>query len=1057
MMQRKRIVSLAMIFSLLAGLALPVGAAEAVVFIHSEEDWEQFVEQCVQDVWSQGLTVHLTADLNLTGREWKPVPIFQGTFHGGGHKITGLHFEKEGSQIGLFRTLTQSAVVENLIVEGEIIAQGTAQSVGLLAGENYGTVEGCASFGTVSGQACVGGLIGQNQEEGQILDCVSGATVLATVSAGGIAGSNLGYIEGCRNEGNIDTQADQAAPSNVGGVAGLCRGTILECENSGTVGYSHVGYNVGGIVGLLSGEVTNCRNTGSIRGRKDVGGITGQFEPTTSVRYGTSPTQDLSQSLGSLLTQLQDLTNTLDTMAGQGIAGVQTIQEALQVIGQQTGDTAELGLEDFQTMADALYQNTTSMQAALDALRQSLSQFQSTGAQQLKSALEDTENLLQGVWELGAWVELGVQDSVEALEKTLEEIRRQLQTVSAEYQAMGQELEELETYVAQVAELVADGEFQQALELPMPALNLPEHFRNIKEALGKLPQLSAELIRQWSQIDRAVGQGLEDTSQQLEEDLADLQDAFDALLTAGDQFVLEAGSSLDQVSQSSKAVQELLREYAQNLGNRAQETVDVMDTQLAIVQDQVTEMTQGAESHRQALYGTTQQMIRQLEDVRQAIEGLGEEPELIVQDLSDSVEEGPGLILGCTVQASIEGDSNVGGLVGTVAPELGDDPEATFQLDDLELAADVYATLRAVVRDSRFDGQVTVKNECGGGIAGRCEAGAILNCIARGQITTGWDYCGGIAGRTKGRVLQCAALTELSGQSWLGGIAGLGKDIGECRAMVQATGEGEYRGAIAGQAEGTLEDNVYLREELAGLDGVEYFGKAQGAEFSEFSQLSYVPQDFLQFSYQFVVGEQVVAEIPFAYGEDLDVSQVPSAPERNGQYGQWPSFSVQNLRRSAVIEAEFSDPVTVLADQEGVARLLVQGDFGPDGSLNVQEISIPEPEFGKEAVAAWEYEVTGNQEEKLVFRLRAQEASRPAVALLHNGKWEILQSTQDGNYLVFTGPAEGQLVLLDQAGTYIWRWIMAGAVILLMVVAAGRFWMARKKKAVSSTETAQAD
>ena len=75
MMQRKRIVSLAMIFSLLAGLALPVGAAEAVVFIHSEEDWEQFVEQCVQDVWSQGLTVHLTADTvaNFTVTEYTQI------------------------------------------------------------------------------------------------------------------------------------------------------------------------------------------------------------------------------------------------------------------------------------------------------------------------------------------------------------------------------------------------------------------------------------------------------------------------------------------------------------------------------------------------------------------------------------------------------------------------------------------------------------------------------------------------------------------------------------------------------------------------------------------------------------------------------------------------------------------------------------------------------------------------------------------------------------------------------------------------------------------------
>lgn len=98
------------------------------------------------------------------------------------------------------------------------------------------------------------------------------------------------------------------------------------------------------------------------------------------------------------------------------------------------------------------------------------------------------------------------------------------------------------------------------------------------------------------------------------------------------------------------------------------------------------------------------------------------------------------------MSGTVEGDSNVGGIVGTVSAELGDDPEATFDFGDMKLMSDVYATLRAVVRNCRFDGAVTVKNECGGGVAGRCEAGAILDCAARGTVETGGDYCGGIAG-----------------------------------------------------------------------------------------------------------------------------------------------------------------------------------------------------------------------------------------------------------------------------------------------------------------------
>ncbi|MFQ9915059.1 MAG: hypothetical protein ACLRWQ_00325 [Flavonifractor plautii] len=141
----------------------------------------------------------------------------------------------------------------------------------------------------------------------------------------------------------------------------------------------------------------------------------------------------------------------------------------------------------------------------------------------------------------------------------------------------------------------------------------------------------------------------------------------------------------------------------------------------------------------------------------------------------------------------------MGGIAGTVSPELGDDPEETLELDDLKLLADVYATMRAVIRNCRFNGDVVVKNDCGGGIAGRCEMGAILDGAARGTVETGTDYCGGIAGRTKGSLIRCSSLVDLTGESWLGGVAGLGEDLLDCRAMVRAQGDGEYWGAIAGQ------------------------------------------------------------------------------------------------------------------------------------------------------------------------------------------------------------------------------------------------------------------
>lgn len=437
-----------------------------------------------------------------------------------------------------------------------------------------------------------------------------------------------------------------------------------------------------------------------------------------------------------------------------------------------------------------------------------------------------------------------------------------------------------------------------------------------------------------------------------------------------------------------------------------------------------------------ALYATSQAILDQMDLVRQAILSLSEKPELTVTDLTDEVDAGPGLIQNCTASGTVSGDSNTGGIVGTVSPELGDDPEATFDLGDVELMSDVYATLRAVIRACRFDGTVTAKNECAGGVAGRCEAGAILDCAARGSVETEGDYCGGIAGRTRGKVERCAALVDLTAQSWLGGVAGLAQDITDCRTMVRADSDGECQGAIAGQADGTLSGNRYLLEDLAGLDGVDYEGTAQGLDFAAFSQLSYIPADFLTFSYRFEVDGKTVAEIPFSYGEDLDLSQVPQAPQQNGQYGQWPSFPTQDLRRSMVLQAQFSAPASTLADQEGVAQVLVEGTFAPDAVLTVQAETPPAQKIdGYTPRSAWSYTVTGSQTDTLTIRLRADGIRHPAAAVYENGTWTRVESTQDGSYLVFSAPAQGRILLMEKTSSGAWIAIsVIGAVVVLCLI-----------------------
>ena len=77
--------------------AFPSRAEENVVVIRSAEELAQLGRDCTAESFSVGLVVRLEADLDLTGQEFSPVPVFGGTFEGNGHTISGISIRQSGS------------------------------------------------------------------------------------------------------------------------------------------------------------------------------------------------------------------------------------------------------------------------------------------------------------------------------------------------------------------------------------------------------------------------------------------------------------------------------------------------------------------------------------------------------------------------------------------------------------------------------------------------------------------------------------------------------------------------------------------------------------------------------------------------------------------------------------------------------------------------------------------------------------------------------------------------------------------------------------------------
>lgn len=136
----------------------------------------------------------LTADINLTGKEWTPVgnsgQTYNGTFDGQGHTITGLNISSPSEAVALFGDIGGAGKVMNLQLKDVTYNGSTA--MGGIAHGNSGTITACSVTGTLtttSNSADVGGIAASNL--GTITACWFSGTITGGGNVAGIAGNNL--------------------------------------------------------------------------------------------------------------------------------------------------------------------------------------------------------------------------------------------------------------------------------------------------------------------------------------------------------------------------------------------------------------------------------------------------------------------------------------------------------------------------------------------------------------------------------------------------------------------------------------------------------------------------------------------------------------------------------------------------------------------------------------------------------------------------------------------------------------------------------------------------
>ncbi|MCR5403774.1 MAG: hypothetical protein K6E91_08175 [Butyrivibrio sp.] len=894
--------------------------------ISSAADLIELANNCRLDTWSVNKRVILTSDISLVGKDFKGIPSFGGEFDGQGHTISEFNVKDELSYVGFFVYLQETAKVSNLNIAGSVMPAGSPVIVGGVCGDNHGCIRECTFKGIVKGSDYVGGLVGMNELTGTISFCTSEGFINGIHFTGGIAGENRGNIENSRNEAtvnttNTDTQItldsmenlnkllnliknvknsdDEAYKdvtiSDIGGIAGTSIGIISRCINNGSVGYEHVGYNVGGIAGRQSGYILGCSNNGRILGRKDVGGIVGQAEPYITVDLSS----DIAYQLSEAIAKLHDsVTVTLNDAKSQS----NTISNRLAMIQQFTSQAVEDTRFIANGTVDFVNGISGAANTAISRADYILDEASKSGGL-MDQASDTARNFHYSTVFLGETIDdLSLRQYMTEAEKTdYDTAKNALDSIDAQFndnydRAFERFYNQNIHRNAGESEYTADLRFKSGDEYL--ALDPGASARDDLDGTGSGITARDGYWVHYVSDDDTNSFPLDDGSEKAGADKAlDAESSVfaDAQAKAYAYEVYQSpegyysGNMIEDVAAAGGTMIEIIRRHFPEMATEARSDIELAANRFEAATGALSGATDAAKSivstvagydrieipslsdeykaHTNSLadnmasmndnFGILNQEVNGatgvlvddllavsdqfnsiLELYTDAIDGvLDKDYTTVFEDksLEEATFTTDATVDSCFNYGSCEGDIDVSGIAGTMAIEYEFDKEsAVTGIKDANMNSSFLT--KCVLRDNRNYGDVTSQKNYAGGICGLQEMGTIINCGSYSKILSKTaDYVGGIAGGSYSYILESYAKGELDGKSYVGGVAGDGMNISKCLTLVDVGEAESWYGAIAGHVgeKAEVRDNYFVSDSLAGIDRVSYSLKAEPISYDD--------------------------------------------------------------------------------------------------------------------------------------------------------------------------------------------------------------------------------
>ena len=998
--------------------------------------------------------------------------------------------------------------VRNCTVTGSI--QGETNIGGIIGvNESSGKIINSTFSGSVTGEHYVGGIAGQNL--GSILQCVNQGKI-NTVAVEGEA--DLEDLD----SRPLNSTENLPACTDIGGITGFSTGVLQSCKNTGPVGYEHVGYNVGGIAGRQSGYLNGCTNQGVILGRKDVGGIAGQLEPEIFLRYGEDLLNQLWSELGTLGDQVDHLLSDLNSTNTSTTAQLQTLSSHAGTAQDAAGELMDAAkdwangnlstvndlsariswsLQQLEPILETLRPLPEELTDAVDALEEGLDQAEQAGdlasdaGQSLRTALQEAlraaDHMNEGLEHIRA-----SQDALKSalgdpneIKLALEQMAKGIGQLGDGTVAFSEAMEHLRDGWAALPDVSSIDAFLQAFEdLSTAGTSTANGLKNIqkafirlkdtitangdptealKTALQELQKAAASFQSGADQLQTA-GKHLLSALDTLEGAGIYLDGVVDAFRDAGDAF----NNAFSRLGEGADAFHEMVKTLAEEpsiqftpIGSDMTARGDALDAALSDLLGSADDLSDLLSQSSDTILGDLSAVSQQLQSItallRQetSLKKSGEGDR--IEDISDQVD-GRSQRTGCLSDARnegvVKGDVNVAGIAGSMAIEYDFDPE-----DDLvevgDRSLDVRYQTKAVILSCINLGEVTGKKDDAGGIVGRMDLGQVSHCENYGSVSSAdGSYVGGIAGASWGSIRDSWARCTLSGDHYVGGIAGYGSTLKNCHTLITLQEGSAYVGTVAGSVdpEGTVTGNTFTQEALGAIDGISYAGQAEPVTFGALCAAG-APETFAQLELTFRADGKEVAVVPFQYGKGI--ARLPEIPAKKGYSAAWPDLDYSHLTASQTLEAIYTPYTSSLTDGGDLPDILVDGSFSAQAKVSHTTKETAWTDSKGESHQGTAYTVTVKDPVldavSYTVHCRLPEANgRYAVWVQTGENWQRQDSEKDGSYLLFPSTEETITFCLVEEGNPLVKYLLT-----FTVLAAGLFILFWRRRMQKKKEHAQ--